>query len=142
MFISRRSIGGFHVILGATALVFCGLLGGCVSYDLHVPGHIPKLSVDLVDDQGLPLDGVTVRVDHHGGITRTTPVSQEYLDSVKTGSPLVVNRHFEYEPPWGSEWVQLVFTKTGYFEASRDFPATYGESKPMLMERVVLHKRN
>jgi hypothetical protein len=103
------------------------------------PGNIPKISLDIVDENGQPLDGVTVLVERHspGAVAIWWPGSSEISGTIDSDPPRIVNQHFEYECPWGSKWVQLRFTKNGYLSASCDVTA----ASKWAPSRVVLYSR-
>src|SRR4051812_18065494 len=107
-------------------------------------GSIPKISIDLFDDRGQPLDSVQVFVSRHGPSTTAyvgglcgepgNPVPVP--GKIDSDLPRTVDKHFDYQCPWGSEWVQIEFRKPGYLPASRDFTISTDPAVPV---RVVLH---
>ena len=125
---------GIPAILLGVLVCFSLASAGCPYVKSQAAGKIPKLSVDIVDDDYKPVDGVTVTVEHHrarffsdGGETRVK------------GEPKVVNGHFDYDSPWGEQWVQLTFSKVGYLPASWDSSAGAIFGEPEFI-RVILHK--
>jgi hypothetical protein len=138
----RRRRVGVAILIGLTACsaacVLPAPLPGVAVVGVP-PGTIPKISLDIVDENGELLAGVTVVVERHSpGMTALWyQGSSDISGTVDSDPPRIADRHFDYECPWGWKWVQVRFAKSGYLPASCDVTA----GNEWVPSRVVLYSR-